>query len=298
MVYAAWLGSHPATIAVKYMWQWWQTSRLLAHERPRAVFVMAPPVFAALPAFWYAWRHDAQVVIDAHTCAFVLPRWRSLQWLQRWCCRRARTTLVTNDHIAAVVRAAGGHATLVPDVPVQFPGDRRYPRTCAFTVAVVCSFADDEPTAVVLEAAARLPDVRMYLSGDAGALPASIRARVPANVTLTGFLDTATYGSLISDTDVVVDLTTADHTMLRGAYEAIYQGVPVIVSDWPLLRASFPIGAVHVANTPDALVAAIGVVQMDLTRLRAEAARLRDIKRAAWEVTRRRIEARVGPFTP
>jgi hypothetical protein len=72
----------------------------------------------------------------------------------------------------------------------------------------------------------------------------------------------------------------------------------VIVSDWPLLRVSFPIGAVHVANTPDALAAAIGVVQMDLTRLRAEAARLRDVKRAAWEVTRRSIEARVGPFTP
>jgi glycosyltransferase involved in cell wall biosynthesis len=298
MVYAAWLGSHPATIVVKYVWQWWQTSRLLARERPRTVFVMAPPVFAALPAFWYAWRHDAQVVIDAHTCAFVLPRWRSLQWLQRWCCRRARTTLVTNDHVAAVVRAAGGHATLVPDVPVLFPAAHPFPRTSAFTVAVVCSFAGDEPTAVFLDAAARVPDVRMYLSGDSNALPASVRASVPPNVTLTGFLDTAAYGGLISGVDVVVDLTTDDHTMLRGAYEAIYQGVPVIVSDWPLLRASFPFGAVHVANTPEALAAAIRIVEKDLAHFRDQAARLRRDKLAAWEVTRRNIEARVVPVTP
>ena len=298
MVYAGWLGSHPATIAVKYMWQWWQTSRLLARDRPRTVFVMAPPVFAALPAFWYAWRHDAHVVIDAHTCAFVLPRWRSLQWLQRWCCRRARTTLVTNDHMADVVRAGGGHATLVPDVPVQFPGDRRYPRTSAFTVVVVCSFADDEPTAVFLDAAARLSNVHMYLSGDSDALPTAVRANVPSNVTLTGFLDTAAYGGLICAADVVVDLTTEDHTMLRGAYEAIYQGVPVIVSDWPLLRASFPIGAVLVANTPDALAAAIRTVEKDLERFRAEAARLRADKLTAWEVTRRNIEARLAPVTP
>ena len=65
----------------------------------------------------------------------------------------------------------------------------------------------------------------------------------------------------------------------------------MIVSDWPLLRASFPIGAVHVANTPDALAAAIRIVEKDLERFRAEAARLRADKLTAWEVTRRNIEA-------
>ena len=52
-------------------------------------------------------------------------------------------------------------------------------------------------------------------------------------------------------------LTTRDHTMLRGAYEAIYQGTPVIVSDWALLRESFPEGAAHVENTAKAIVRGI-----------------------------------------
>lgn len=293
MVYAGWLGSHPATIVLKYAWQWLQTSRVLHRERPRTAVVMSPPVLAALPAFWYAWRHDAQVVIDAHTCAFVLPRWRALQPLQRWCCRRARTTLVTNRHIARLVESAGGHATLVPDVPVQFPTHGLFPRSSRFTVAVVCSFAGDEPTAEIIAAARRLPDVDVFLSGDPSPLPASLRDSLPANATLTGFLDTAAYGALIRGADVVLDLTTEDHTMLRGAYEAIYQGVPVIVSDWPLLRESFPTGAIHVANSADAIAAAVRTVLAEPGRFRAAAARLREAKLARWEVTRRAIHDRL-----
>ena len=38
-------------------------------------------------------------------------------------------------------------------------------------------------------------------------------------------------------------LTTEDHTMLRGAYEAIYQGTPIIVSNSALLRVAFNEGA-------------------------------------------------------
>jgi len=295
MVYAGWLGSHPATILLKYAWQWVQTSRILRRERPRTVFVMSPPVLAALPAFLYAWRHGAHVVLDAHTCAFVLRRWRWLQGLQRWCCRRARTTLVTNRHIAQLVEAAGGHATLVPDVPVQFPEQGVFPRSSRFTVAVVCSFTEDEPTAEIFAAARLLPDLDIFLSGDPAPLAASLRTRLPPNVTLTGFLDTAAYGGLIRGADVVVDLTTEDHTMLRGAYEAIYQGVPVIVSDWPLLRQAFPMGAVHVANTADAIAAAVGTVMADHRRFREAAAQLRRAKLASWDVTRQAIHAHLTP---
>jgi hypothetical protein len=120
MVYLPQFGSHPSTVLLKYAGQWVKTLRILRHERPDVVFVMTPPVFAALPAFWYARRRGASVVIDAHTAAFLLPRWRMFQWLQRALCRAAATTLVSNEHLAGVVRASGAHATVVPDVPVIF----------------------------------------------------------------------------------------------------------------------------------------------------------------------------------
>lgn len=294
MVYVGRLGSHPATIALKYAAQAWQTWRLLARERPDVVFVMSPPVFAAIPVFLYAWRRRAGVVIDAHTCAFVLPRWRPFLWLQRWLCRRAVTTLVTNHHLEGLVRGAGGHATIVPDVPIVFGDDwHRAPEVSGFHVVVVSSFDVDEPVAAIFAAAAMLPEVPFFITGDASGLDRAVAASRPPNVKLTGFLDDRSYGRLVSGASVVLDLTSQDHTMLRGAYEAIYQGVPVIVSDWPILQEAFPFGAAHVDNTSEAIAAAVVAMRADLARHRADAERLREQKRRRWEDTRRALLERL-----
>jgi glycosyltransferase involved in cell wall biosynthesis len=294
MVYAGWLGSHPATILVKYAVQAWQTWRLLRREQPAAVCVMSPPVLAALPVLAHAWRHGTRVAIDAHTCAFVLPRWRRLQWLQRLACRRAATTFVTNAHLAGVVQAWGAHATIVPDVPVVFDRIATPPRDPAFSITVVCSFASDEPIDAIFAAARLLPDVRFHMTGDASALTHEARHARPDNVTLTGFLPVDAYAGLIVAADAVLDLTTDDHTMLRGAYEAIYQGVPVVVSDWPILREAFARGAVHVANDPEAIAAGIGRMRDDHGRYRDEAVHLAEEKRTRWAVTRRQILERLS----
>ena len=293
MVYEARLGSRVSTILLKYAIQWVRTLRILRRERPDTVFVMTPPVFAALPAFWYAWRYGKEVILDAHTAAFLLPRWRRLQWLQSALCRRAATTLVSNEHLGDVVRAAGGHATLVPDVPVVFSPCERFPRPAAFTVAVVCSFDYDEPVAEIFAAAAQLPDVRFFITGNPRKLPADLARRTPPNITLTGFLSTPAYGGLLTDADAVLVLTTYDHTMLRGAYEAIYQGTPVVTSNWPLLRDAFPEGAVHVDNTVAGIVAGIRALRQDHAMYRAGASRLRQAKMQRWHAVRRAIIARM-----
>ncbi len=294
MVYVARLGSRPATILLKYIAQWIQTARILRHEQPDTVFVMTPPVFAALPAFWYARKRGRRVVLDAHTGAFRNRRWRRLQWLQRALCRKAVTTLVSNDHLAAGVVAAGGHATLVPDVPIVFPDAEAFPRPSGFVVAVISSFNYDEPLTAIFEAAAKLPDVRFFVTGDPRHLPPELATRLPPNVALTGFLSTPAYGGLLVSADVILTLTTLDHTMLRGAYEAIYQGTPVIVSNWPVLRESFAEGAIHVDNTADDIARAVQVMQSDLETYRAAARRLRDRKLVAWQTTRQAILARIG----
>jgi glycosyltransferase involved in cell wall biosynthesis len=294
MVYLGQLGSHPATILFKYAGQWLRTARLLTHERPDVVFTMTPPVFAALPALIYVWRRGKAFVIDAHTAAFAIRRWRHFQWLQRVLCRRARTTLVSNDYLAGVVRAAGGHATVVPDVPIVFQKKEPFPRPASFTVALVCSFDADEPIADILEAARQLPDIRFFMTGNPRHMQPDLRERVPQNVTLTGFLSVPAYGGLLTDADAVLALTTLDHTMLRSAYEAIYQGTPIIVSDSALLRQEFPIGAAHANNTSSGIVAAVRRVQQDARRYRAEAAQLRQMKLDRWNATRAAILARIN----
>lgn len=291
MVYETQLGSQASTVLWKYWLQGRTTARILREEAPDVVFVMTPPLVAAVPAFWYAWRRGARVVLDAHSAAFLHPRWRWFQWLQRWMCRRAATTIVHNPHIAGIVERAGGHATLVPDVPIVYEASAAFARPSQFTVAVVCSFNYDEPLPAMIDAARDLPDVRFFVTGNPKHLDPALKARMPVNMTLTGFLSDEAYGSLISGADAVMTLTTRDHTMLRAAYEAIYQGTPVIVSDWPLLKDSFPAGAVHVDNSPGSIAAAIRAVQQQPDAFRAAAATLAAAKRARWSGTKQALAA-------
>jgi glycosyltransferase involved in cell wall biosynthesis len=272
---------------------WRKTRAILDSERPDVVFVMTPPVFAALPAFWYAKRRGARVVLDAHSAAFMHPRWRHYQWLQRALCRAAATTLVHNAHIAGVVERTGAVATLVPDVPIAFPAVDPFERPDAFTVVCVCSYNEDEPVEQMFEAARRSPDVCFYFTGSPKRLPPALRARIPPNVTLTGFLSTSAYGGLLQGADIVMALTTRDHTMLRAAYEAVYQGTPVIVSDWPLLRESFDEGALHVDNSCTQIVDAVARARTSRKELRAGAARLRQRKLDRWVATRQAIADRI-----
>ena len=294
MVYAGALGSRWSTILLKYAVQWIRTHRIVRGEQPDTVFVMTPPVFAALPAFWYAWRHGKQVVFDAHTAAFLHPRWQRLQWLQRLLCRRAATTLVHTEGMAEIVRAAGGHATLVPDVPVIFPDTDPFPCTDDFVVAVVCSFNPDEPVDAIAAAARALPDVRFFMTGNAKHLDPRVKAKLSSNVTLTGFLSTEAYGGLLKRANVVLALTTRDHTMLRAAYEAVYQGTPVIVSDWPVLRNSFGGAAAFADNSVEGITAAIADVRARLSSYRSGAARLSEQKLSRWHTTRAQILERIA----
>lgn len=294
MVYRPEYGSKPSTILFKYWGQWRETARILRRERPDVVFVMTPPLFAALPAFLYAWRHGGRVVLDAHSAAFMHPRWRHLQWLQRWLCRRAATTIVHNAHLAEVVRAAGAVPTIVPDVPVEYAEIEPFSRPADFTVVAVCSFNYDEPIAEMLAAASLTPDIQFYMTGNPKHLSAELKSKMPSNVQLTGFVSTAAFGGLLTSADAVLTLTTRDHTMLRGAYEAIYQGTPVVVSDWPILREFFSDGAQHVDNTPAGIAAALRAIQARPTEFRDGARRLRERKLAAWRDTRNALLQRIG----
>ena len=91
-----------------------------------------------------------------------------------------------------------------------------------------------------------------------------------------------------------MSLTTRDHTMSRGAYEAIYQGTPVIVSDWPVLRDAFPEGAIHVDNTAAQIAAAIRSVCAEPAAFRSGAARLRAAKLREWQRNRAAFLSRLA----
>lgn len=287
MVYLPIFGSHPLTILPKYVGQFFITLWLLIRYRPRSVMVMSPPIFAVFAPMLYCWITRRPFGLDCHTAAFTHPRFRRLQWLQAAVERRAAINIVHNQHLHDTVTSRGGQAIIVGDVPVIYEvGGDVFELSEKPNVVAVCSFNPDEPIEAIIEAARQTPDVQFYMTGNPKHLSDATKANIPANLVLTGFVSDDAYGSLIRNSDIVMSLTTRDHTMLRGAWEAIYQGTPVIVSDWAILQQAFDRGAVHVDNSPESISAGINTILGDKPRYESEAKKSRLQRINRWQSIR------------
>lgn len=284
MVYSPGYGSRYLTVPFKYISQSINTLRILFRERPSTVFVMTPPVVACFPVWVYCLLTEARFVIDAHTGAFLDPRWNRLLFLHRWFSRRARTTIVTNEYMHRLLRKWECAAMIVRDVPVCFPAPARATLDGACNMTLVATFTRDEPIGLFFKAAEQVPEIRFHVTGNYRRAEASVLNAKPSNVRLTGFLPDADYVGLLLASDAVISLTTLDHTMQRGAYEAVYLGRPVVTSNFDLLRRHFCKGTVHVDNTAEDIARGIRLMRNDLARFRTEIEALRRERLEEWRV--------------
>lgn len=246
------------------------------------IFVQNPPIFSVLLAFIYARIHRAQYVIDSHTGAF-FPPWSWLPGLHRLLSRKALTTIVHNMSQEKIVKCWGCHTFVLSDYPGPRPDSERFPLDGRFNVGVVSSFAQDEPLDLLFEAASRLPEVQFYVTGDANRIESSLLAQKPHNCLLTGYLSYGRYIGLMREVDVIIALTTRNHTLLSGAYEAVSLGTPLITSDWPVLRDQFSIGTIHVQNTVEGIFEGVRQAQGEHDTLRRDIRTLRDRLQNEWK---------------
>ncbi|HEX6230474.1 MAG TPA: glycosyltransferase [Actinomycetota bacterium] len=259
-----------------------KTLRLLFARRPRLVLVQSPPSFAPMAVWLYAALSGAGFVVDAHSAAMLSPYWTRPAWLYRLLARGAAATVVTNEHFARRIRGWGGRALVIPDIPTSFPVAEPYPVEGAFNVMVVNTFAPDEPLSEVVGAGRELEDVVFYVTGDPGRTGARVPEHLPDNVRLTGFLPDPVYYALMSSCQAVMCLTTRDHTMQRGACEALWMGKPIVTSRWPLLQEYFSAGAVHVDGTAAEIRDGVREMVSEHARYAEEIVRLGVERRAGW----------------
>ncbi len=260
----------PLMAPLKYVLQALKTVSILLRERPNGVLVANPPVVAPL-VIWFASHFlGCRFIVDAHSGAFQHSRWRWSLPLQRFLARQALATIVTNSHMAERVRSWGGRVELVQDLALDLDPDGERRRRGDFHVVFVCTYSVDEPVEAVLDAARILPDVLFSFTGDPSYARRGLRKAVPSNVHLTGFIPDSDYLALLRSADAILVLTREDHTMQRGAYEAVALEKPLITSHWPLLREVFSKGTVHVDNSPESIAAAVRRIQENPGVFRAE----------------------------
>lgn len=256
----------------------------LFRERPMVVFVQNPPIFAPLFAWIYCALTGAGLIIDSHTDALRCPPlWRWSLPLHRFLSRRALNTIVTNEHLSQVVAGWGAKSQIIIDVPSQLPAGKTYPVEHPFNVVMVSSFAPDEPLNEVIQVAKGLPDVGFYVTGDPAWSSKRLPDNLPSNLHLSGLLPDDEYYGLLRSVHAVMALTTEDHTMQRGACEAVWLGQPIITSHWPVLRQAFHKGTIHVDNTVEGIRA--GVLQMRArhSQLAKEVLLLQEERRQQWK---------------
>jgi glycosyltransferase involved in cell wall biosynthesis len=247
----------PLYAPLKYIIQTIVTLVRLWRDAPEMVIVAVPPVFAALPVLAYTRARGARCFIDAHTGVFTHKRWQWLEPLHRAVFRAADGVIVTGPHLKAVAESWGARALIIGDVPVELTVGVP-PKPCdGARVVVINTFSVDEPLDEVLRAAAQLEGTSFFITGDTRYAKRQWIDERPGNVCYTGFVNEAEYAGLLRAADLIVVLTTDDHTMQRGGYEAMSLGKPLVTSDWGILRETFSRGTVHVKNTADAIAAGI-----------------------------------------
>jgi len=272
----------PILAPVKYVPQTLKTLQILVQERPSVVLVANPPVIAPLLVWAVSWFLGSRFVLDVHSGAFQHTRWSWTMPLQRFLARRALATVVTNDHMASLVRSWGAKPLLVQDIALNLAPSGPSSRNGDFHAVFICTHSVDEPVAAVVEAARRLPQMSFSFTGDPAYARKGFRESLPGNVRLTGFTPDDEYLALLRGADAILALTREDHTMQRGAYEAMALEKPLVTSDWGLLRQVFSRGTVHVDNTPQAIAGALETIRAQPDRFRSEMA---DLKRERRQVS-------------
>lgn len=269
---------------IKYAYQAIATLVLLARRRPDVVLVQNPPTFAPLFVYLYSLVFGKKFIIDTHTGALVYPQWQWTLPLQRFLSRRALTTILTNEHLAQEVASWGANSFALEDPPMTF--DIPEPMTLkesALNVVMVSVAYPDEPVAEMVEVARHLPDMDFFITGDFtnSTYFQDVVRGAPSNVHFTGFLREG-YFALLEAVDVIVCLTTDDHTFLSGANEALWVGKPLITSDWPVLVSYFNKGTIHVDNTVNSIQQGLLEMKEGYSDFQAGILALQEERRREW----------------
>lgn len=270
-----------------------KTLQILRKERPQIIICQSPPITCAFIAMVYrhffAWESKPKILIDVHGL-ISRPWFMNVGGLimkkasviivinKEW-----QNYLIQNYQVSPVVLEDP-----IPDftdilLPAKKQEGYKIEQKAIFNVAVVSSFAQDEPLQAVFDAASRMPDVYFYITGDKNNADMKVLIKKPDNVIITGFLDYTNYVDLLQKVDVIMDLTTDNKSLVAGAYEAVALEQPLITSNWSSLRRYFSKGTIYINNSSDEIRKAITVVMTKKEELSKEMHQLKIERMKEWE---------------
>ncbi len=280
--YLSW--KRPLVAPIKYVPMWLKTWVILLRQRPTAVFVVNTPVFAPLCVYTYCLFARIPYVMNIHGHSFTGRRWGWSLPLLRFLARKAKVNLVDFSGYKRLFESWGARAMILEDPAQEIPSVGRTvtSKIEEFELAVISTFAPDEPVELVVAAARLLPEVRCYILGDTALADRDLMDSAPENVSFPGYLKGEEYWNLLNSANAVMTLTTNSDSLVAGGVEGMHLGKPLILSRQPVLVEYFEKGAVFVDHTVESIAEAVRDVQKRQQALARESARLSVEKREQW----------------
>lgn len=266
-----------------------RTGYFLARHRPRILFCQNPSIVLAAVGTLYGRLFNNRVVVDRHSnfipdaLPWKLVKWKFFNVLSNYSLKNADLTIVTNEPLAEIVRKKGGTPLVLQDkLPQMVPSSPSRPDKRQ-TIVVISTFDTDEPIDAVLQAAKLLgQEFSFLLTGNPERCHSSRSVGVPDNVRFTGYLPEQQYIDTLASADAIMVLTTQEHTLNCGAYEAVSLGKPLILSDTTTLRSYFSAGAVYVGPEEGSISQGIQDLFASLDRYALQVVRLSSTLRTEW----------------
>jgi glycosyltransferase involved in cell wall biosynthesis len=269
---------------LRYFIATFHTAFALLWARPRFIFLMNQPVFLPMIVFCYSKLTKSQYVLDSHSGLLNKRVWRIFLPIMKQVYRGCLLNIAHNDHDAARYRRWGVRTTVLGTEVYPYEPYEKNQLPTANNVVVIGKFAADEPVEEIVLAASGMNDVHFYFTGPLERAKKRIDTKsLLKNVTLTGFLPREEFISLVKAADVALVLVTTENTMQMGAWEAMSCDTPVILSDWELLRSTFPKGAVFVRNTRQSIEEGVKRFFENKNALKKDIIRLKVEKKVLWD---------------
>lgn len=231
----------------RYIFSIYKTISILYSKKPNVVYFQNPSIVLAVLMSMFRKISGLVVVMDAHNAGIYPIEGRSkfFNSIAGWLARSMDLTIVTNQDLAETVDASGGRSFVLTDPIPKLNGylknkthyDKNIDNNIV-NLTLICSWSEDEPFLEVIEAASKLK----------GTVELSITGRFPdfmsqrklaPNVTLSGFLTEVDYFDLLSNSDLIIDLTKRENCLVCGAYEAAALGIPCLLSDYKISKSVF-----------------------------------------------------------
>lgn len=288
--------------APRYIFLLLRTLLILIKEKPKIVFGQNPSIVLAALLCILKKIFDYKLIIDRHS-NFKLAtlddkkvKWRIFHYLSKFSIRKADLTIVTNNFLHNLVNSWGGRGFILQDKLPELNLGSATRLNGEKNIVFISTFSNDEPIEEVIEASKKNnSNWIIYITGNYKNYKKkdSLLNNLPSNIRLTGFLPEKDYQSLLISADLLMVLTTAEHTLTCGAYEGVSISKPLIVSDTEAIRNYFYKGVVYTKPDSNSIATAIKNAVLNIEMLKKDIIELKGEISIDWNKRFNRLRATV-----